>query len=128
MNNSDGYEERAGEEGKGGVGREEEELKSLQAVGPGSRVKHKQILLAKVLMGVVVRVGGVGVGWSRGWPWKRQRQGPVWGQRQGQRTGGLGCHGAPQTLSKRLWEVRRAVIRGVMKADFRKGLHDQHGG
>ena len=87
MNNSDGYEERAGEEGKGGVGREEEELKSLQAVGPGSRVKHKQILLAKVLMGVVVRVGGVGVGWSRGWPRKRQPQGPVWGQRQGQRTG-----------------------------------------
>lgn len=24
---------------------------------------------------------------------------------------------------QRLWEVRRAVIRGVIKADFRKGLH-----
>ena len=63
------------------------------------------------------------MGCSRRWARKGQQQGPGWGQRQGQRHGGLGCHGAPQTLSKRLWEVRRAVIRGVMKADFRKGLH-----
>ena len=35
MNNSDGYEERAGEEGKGGVGREEEELKVT--AGSGTR-------------------------------------------------------------------------------------------
>ena len=45
------------------------------------------------------------------------------GPEAGPEAGGLGCHGAPRTLSKRLWEVRRAVIRGVMKADFRKGLH-----
>ena len=68
-------------------------------------------------------MGGVGVGCSRRWARKGQQQGPGWGQRQGQRHGGLGCHGAPRTLSKRLWEVRRAVIRGVMIADFRKGLH-----